>query len=85
MIEIPVLLNLNHLLWLRADYRDRSALPGFIKRRCRISPGFSTLPGDLNFDVATELHDNVVDSLSLFDLCLEKRKKTCLFILFICL
>ena len=71
----------SHLLWLRADYRDRSALRQVLSNADVVYHLVSsTVPGDLNFDVATELHDNVVGSLSLFDLCLEKRVKKLVFL-----
>lgn len=74
--EFAALLN-----WVRADYRDRSALR-------QVLPGAdivyhlvsSTVPGDLNVDIASELHDNIVGSLGLLDLCFEKGVRRLVFL-----
>jgi UDP-glucose 4-epimerase len=62
----------SNLVWINGDYRDQGAL-------CRVLENAdvvyhlvsSTVPGDLHIEVAQELHDNVVASLRLLDLCLE--------------
>lgn len=58
------------LSWLCADYRDRSALSTLL---CDVDVVYhlvsSTVPGDHHVDIASEIHDNVVGSLGLLDLC----------------
>ena len=69
------------LVWVRADYRDRSALCQVIVNADVVYHLVSsTVPGDLHVDIASELHDNVVGSLGLLDLCLEIGAKRLVFL-----
>ena len=69
------------LVWVRADYRDRSALQQVLANADVVYHLVSsTVPGDLHVDIASELHDNVVGTLSLLDLCLENGAKRLVFL-----
>lgn len=71
----------DHLVWVRADYRDRSALRQVLANADVVYHlASSTVPGDLHVDIASELHDNVVGSLGLLDICLENGAKRLVFL-----
>lgn len=67
--------------WVRADYRDRSALRQVLADADIVYHLVSsTVPGDLHVDIASELHDNVVGSLGLLDLCFENGVRRLVFL-----
>ena len=69
------------LVWIRADYRDRSALRQVLECADVVYHLVSsTVPGDLHVDIASELHENVVGSLGLLDICLENGPKRLVFL-----
>jgi len=69
------------LVWVRADYRDRSALRQVLVNADVVYHlASSTVPGDIHIDIASELHDNVVGSLGLLDICLENGAKRLVFL-----
>jgi UDP-glucose 4-epimerase len=62
----------SNLVWINGDYRDQGALCRALENADVVYHLVSsTVPGDLHIEVAKELHDNVVGSLSLLDQCLE--------------
>lgn len=71
----------SNLVWVCADYHDRSALRQVLLNADVVYHLVSsTVPGDLHVDIAIELHDNVVGSLSLLDLCIENSAKRLIFL-----
>lgn len=69
------------LEWFRADYRDPSALRQVLADADVVYHLVSsTVPGDLHVDIACELHDNVVGSLGLLDLCFESGVRRIVFL-----
>jgi UDP-glucose 4-epimerase len=58
--------------WLVGDFHDRAALTHILSGAAlAYHLVSSTVPGDLNLDVAREIHDNVVGSLHFSDVCLK--------------
>lgn len=69
------------LVWIRADYRDSAALRQVVSNADVVYHLVSsTVPGDLHVDIASELHDNVVGSLSLVQSCSDFGAKRLVFL-----
>jgi len=71
----------SRLQWVCADFRDCAALSPLLAGADVVYHLVSsTVPGDLHVDIAGELHENVVGTLGLLDLCLENGAKRLVFL-----
>jgi len=69
------------LEWIKGDYRDGKSLCRVLKDADLVYHLVSsTVPGDLNVEIAKELHEDVIGSLNLVDQCIKNGAKKLVFL-----